>query len=80
MSIIDNGDGSNGGDDKQELKRPQVRAPCLEMLLRCNCIETMHAAACVSIIGNGNGIGCDSGDGDDDAQELERRQVRAPLR
>ena len=74
MSIIDNGDGSNGGDDKQELKRPQVRAPCLEMLLRCNCIETMHAAACMISIGNGN-----SGDGDDIAQELKRLQVRAPL-
>ena len=73
MSIIDNGDGSNGGDDKQELKRPQVRAPCLEMLLRCNCIETMHAAACVSIIGNGDG-----GNGDDNAQELERWELRAP--
>ena len=65
--------------------------------MHCNRIETTHAAACVCIIGNGNGIGCksietahaaacvsvsgngDGGDSDDDAQELERRQVRSLL-
>ena len=53
-------------------RRPEP--PCLEMLLRCNRIERSHAAACVSISGNGG-----DGNGDDDAQELKRPQVRAPL-
>ena len=43
------------------------------MLLRCKSIETTHAAACESVSGNG-----DSGDGDDDKQELERWELRAP--
>ena len=29
VSIIGNGDGSNGGDDKQELERWELRAPQL---------------------------------------------------
>ena len=44
--------------------------PCFEMLLRCSGIEMTHAAACVSISGNGNGG--DGGDSVEEAQEFKR--------
>ena len=48
--------------------------PCIEMLPPCKSIETTIVAACESIIGKGDG-----GDGEDDAQERERRQARDSL-
>ena len=62
---------------RRSLSDGRSEPPCFEMLLRCSGIETTHAAACVSVSGDGDGA--ESGHGDDDAKELKRRKVRAPL-
>ena len=75
VSISGKGEGGDAGDDGKSQSDGRPEPPCFEMLLSCKSIEMTHTAAvCMSTIEKG-----DDRDGDEDAQERERRQARVLL-